>query len=79
MYRKNEGNAAAYDKMKDPWGFTCALLALRCWQNATFLDIGQYVQSNNIHQWYDITNKNKLANKYDRTLLLSYDDFTDRR
>jgi hypothetical protein len=29
--------AVAYDKMKDPWGFTCALLA-----NATFLDIGQY-------------------------------------
>jgi hypothetical protein len=28
MYRKNEGNAAAYDKMKQ--------------QNATFLDIGQY-------------------------------------
>ena len=42
MYRKNEGNAAAYDKMKDTWGFTCALLAFLCWQNATFLDIGQY-------------------------------------
>jgi hypothetical protein len=44
VYRKNEGNAAAYDKIKDTWGFmiTCALLALLCWQNTTFLDIGQY-------------------------------------
>jgi hypothetical protein len=29
LYRKNEGNAAVYDKMKDTWGFTCALLAKR--------------------------------------------------